>query len=186
MEVIEAIDSRVTAMRLSEPGPSRGELTRIITSGVQAPDHGRLRPWRFIILEGESRSRLGDAMADILRRKSPSATTEQLQAQRAKATRSPVIIVVAAAIRHEGAIPPIEQALAVGACVQNMLLTAHSLGYGSAWKTGEAAYDHGVKSCLGLEKDDQIIAFVYIGKQLHGAPSRLNEIDSVLRWQQGP
>lgn len=162
MELLEGIQSRVSALKLAAPGPSPEHLEQILRAGLRAPDHGRLKPWRFVVLEGDSRLKLADAMAELFRRKAPQATQAQLDAERAKPMRAPTIVVVAARI-SKGKIPEIEQVAAVAAGVQNMFLTAHALGYGAMWKTGAAAYDAEVKTTLGLLPEDHIVALLYLG-----------------------
>lgn len=162
MDVLTGIETRTSALKLTAPGPTREHIERILQAGVRAPDHGRLRPWRFVVIEGAARCKLGDAMAQILRTKLPQATPEQLDAERNKAMRAPTIIAAAAHIT-KGKIPEIEQIASVSAAVQNMFLAAHALGYGAMWKTGAAAYDVTVKAALGLAPEDQIVAFLYLG-----------------------
>ncbi len=162
MELLEAIQSRVSALKLSEPGPTREHLEQILRAGLRAPDHGRLKPWRFVVLEGAEKAKLADAMAEMLRRKAPQCTQAQLDAERNKPMRAPTIVVVAARI-SKGKIPEIEQIASVAAGVQNMFLVAHALGYGAMWKTGAAAYDAEVKTALGLAPEDHIVAMLYLG-----------------------
>lgn len=174
MDLLTGIASRASAQKLTAPGPSRAHIEEILKAGVRAPDHGRLRPWRFVVLEGDARKTLGDGIANCLLAKLPSATPEQLDAERAKALRAPTIIVVAARIA-KGKIPEIEQIAAVSAAVQNMFLAAHALGYGAMWKTGAAAYDAKVKTSLGLDANDHIVALLYLGTI--GAPGIVIEPD---------
>lgn len=162
MNVFECIQSRASALKLGAPSPTREHLDIILRAGIRAPDHGRLKPWRFVVLEGDARSKLADAMAELLRRKVPQVTDAQLEAERGKALRAPTIVVAAARIT-KGKIPEIEQVAAVAAGVQNMFLAAHALGYGAMWKTGAAAYDDAVKVALGLLPEDQIVAMLYLG-----------------------
>jgi nitroreductase len=162
MDLLTGIETRASAAKLSAPGPTRAQIEQILRAGVRAPDHGRLHPWRFVVLEGDARSKLGDAMAEVLRAKMPQATPEQLEAERHKAMRAPTIIVAAARIT-KGKIPDVEQVAAVSAGVQNMFLAAHALGVGAMWKTGAAAYDANTKKALGLQPEDHIVAFLYLG-----------------------
>lgn len=162
MDLLEGIQSRASALKLAAPGPTPEHLEHIMRVGMRAPDHGRLKPWRFVVLEGEARGKLGDAMAELLRRKAPQCTQVQIDAERNKVQRAPTIVVVAARIA-KGKIPEIEQVASVAAGVQNMLLAAHALGYGAMWKTGAAAYDTDVKTALGLLPEDHIVAMVYLG-----------------------
>jgi nitroreductase len=162
MELLEGIQSRTSAVKLVDPGPTQEQLNTIMSAALRAPDHGRLKPWRFVVLEGAQRARLAGAMGEFLRKKAPSCTQAQLEAERAKSMRAPTILVVAARI-SKGKIPEIEQIAAVAAGVQNMLLAAHALGVGAMWKTGGAAYDPDVKAALGLTPEDHIVAFLYLG-----------------------
>lgn len=181
MELLEAIQTRVSAAKLVAPGPTREHIEQIVAAGVRAPDHGRLRPWRFVVLEGEARAKLGDAMAQLLRSKLPDAAPEQLEKERSKPMRAPTIIAVAATIT-KGKIPEIEQVVAVGAAVQNMFLAANALGYGAMWKTGGAAYDASVKALLGLAPEDHIVALLYLGKSAANGPLIPVPTDGIVRW----
>lgn len=162
MELLEGIQSRTSPLKLAAPAPSAAQIEQIIRAGTRAPDHGRLRPWRFAVFEGAAREKLGDAMANCLRSRVPNSPQEHLDAERNKAMRAPAIIVVGARI-SKGKIPEIEQVSAVAAAAQNMLLAAHALGYGAMWKTGAAAYDPEVKALCGLTPEDHIVAIVYVG-----------------------
>jgi nitroreductase len=182
MDLLTAIDTRSSAVRLGDPPPSRSELQRILQSGVRAPDHDRLAPARFVVLQTEGLERLGDAMVQALQRKTPAATQEQLDAERKKAFRAPVVIVVAARVNHKHKVPALEQMSAVSAGAQNMFLTAHALGYGAMWKTGGVAYDAAVNTALGFEGADQIIAFLYLGTAIGKGPVKPVTLDGVVTW----
>jgi nitroreductase len=163
MQAIDALLKRRSAKTLAEPAPDDGALELLLECASRAPDHGRLRPWRFIVIRGAARERLGDLMADQLRRKQPGASSEALQRERQKPLRAPLIIVVAAVCNATARIPPIEQILAAGAAAQNIMLAAPALGFGAMWKTGDAAYDDTVKVALGLAAEDSIVGFLYLG-----------------------
>lgn len=181
MELLEGIESRTSALKLSEPGPSREHIERIIHAGARAPDHGRLRPWRFVVLEGDARARLGDAMAELLKKKLPEAQQAQLDAERGKPMRAPVIIVVAAKIA-KSRIPEIEQIVAVAAAAQNMFLAANALGYGVMWKTGDAAYSADTKGLFGLEPADHIVGLLYLGTATAAGPLVEAPLDKAVVW----
>ena len=167
MELLAAIDSRTSAGRLAPPGPTPEHLTQILEAAAHAPDHGRLRPWKFIVLDVALRETFSYAGAMAKRHHQPSMTDEQFAAEREKLTRSPTIIVVACAVsRAQTKVPEIEQVVAVGAAAQNLFLAAHDLGYGVMWKTGAAAYDPEVKATLGLRADDHIVGIMHLGTRL--------------------
>jgi nitroreductase len=182
MDLLTAIDTRSSAVRLTEPAPSRSDIERILQAGVRAPDHGRLAPARFVVLQGPGLERLGEALAAAFRRKHPDVTPEQLAAERKKARRAPVVIVVAARPNREHKVPIIEQMSSVATAVQNMFLTAHALGFGVMWKTGAAAYDPQVNTALGLLAEDQVIAFLHLGTAAARAPARPVTLDGVVEW----
>ncbi len=163
MELLTAIDTRSSAARLREPGPSVTQLSRIIAAAERAPDHGRLKPWNFLILAGELREKFATAAALAKRAKLPHLDDAQMAADRQKILRSPCVVVIACTLRQQPKIPDIEQIVAVAAAAQNFFLAAHDLGFGVMWKTGHAAYDANVKACLNLSPKDHIIAIMHLG-----------------------
>ena len=185
MNTIDALLGRRSAKTLTDPAPDEGALELLFQCASRAPDHGRLRPWRFIVIRGAARERLGELMAGQLRRRQPAATAETLQRERQKALRAPLIIVVAAVCNAAAKIPAIEQTLAAGAAAGNMMLAATALGFGAMWKTGDAAYDDAVKAALGLESRDAIVGFLYLGTAPSDAmppPARVEWRDRVSYW----
>jgi nitroreductase len=163
MDVIEALHSRSSAKTFGATAPTKEHLDTVLAAAVRAPDHGRLRPWRFMLIEGDQRRRFGEMLAASALRRVPALSAGDLERERAKALRAPLIIVVACRIVPGTKVPAIEQLMAAGAAAQNILLALHALGYAAAWKTGEAAYDTEMKKALGLAADDHIVGFVYTG-----------------------
>jgi nitroreductase len=167
MELIAAIQTRSSAARLAEPGPTPEQLDILLAAAARAPDHGRLKPWRFIVLKDAVREAFTTAAVEAKRARIPGMTAEQFASERGKLDRSPVIVVVGCAIsRDQAKIPEIEQVVAVGAAAQNLFLAAHELGYGVMWKTGAAAYDPAVKAAVGLRPDDHIVAIMHLGARV--------------------
>lgn len=163
MDAIEALMGRVSPAQLVEPGPSPAQLQTLLGVAARAPDHGRMQPWRFVLIEGEARDRFGEVMAQSLRRREPAAPESKLDAERKKPLRAPLVVVVAAAVKDNPKVPEIEQVVAAGAAVQNMLVAAHAMGLGGFWRTGATAYDPEVKRALGLADQDTIVGFIYLG-----------------------
>lgn len=185
MQVIDALLERRSAKALTAPAPDAAALDLIFSSAVAAPDHGRLRPWRFVVIQGNALDRFGDLLAEHLRRQHPNSTAESLQREKQKAFRAPMIVVVAAICTPGGKIPVIEQVLAAGAAAQNVMLAAHALGFNSMWKTGGPAYDEQVKVSLGLEAKDVIVGFMYVGTEASRPPvtPRPSFHDLVRHWE---
>src|ERR1700753_3646412 len=100
MDSLELMMTRESALKLEAPGPSAEELDQIFASAVRAPDHGRLRPWHFVVIGEDQRAAFGDLMADSLKRRMPDVSDTELQRERDKAFRSPVIVTVAAKVQR--------------------------------------------------------------------------------------
>ena len=172
MDAIEALRTRQSARALKEPAPTGAALEALLESAVRAPDHGRLRPWCFILIESAQRGAFGDLLAAQVKRTRPGTTPEALERERQKAFRAPLIIVVAAVPVASAKIPEVEQVLSAAAAAENVMLAAYAQGFNAMWKTGDAAYDDDVKRALGLEPKDSIIGFMYVGTE-DGEPSTL-------------
>lgn len=184
MEAMQALTARVSGEALIEPGPDELHLHSILSAAVRAPDHGRLRPWRFAVVRGSARQRLGKLMAMVLLHRHPDATAAQIEKEKARPLRAPLVLVVAAKVKEQSKIPRIEQILSAGAAAENVMLAAFALGFGCAWKTGEAAYDPEIKSAFGLAAADAIVGFLYLGKPAN-PPSRppfLDLAEFVVEW----
>lgn len=169
MDAIDLLLTRESALKLEAPGPSPADLDRIFAAAVRAPDHGRLRPWQFVVIDQDRRGAFGEVMAESLKRREPDASTDALQRERDKALRAPCIVVVAAKVKRGHKIPEVEQIASAAAAAQTIILAAPALGYGAVWKTGAPAYDAGVKTALGLDATDEIVGFLYLGTRTGGS-----------------
>src|SRR5258707_8292083 len=137
MELFAAVQTRSSAARLGEPGPSPEDLDRLLQAAARAPDHGRLKPWRFIVLEGAAREAFTAAAAEAKRARLPAMTEEQLAVEREKFNRSPTIVVVGCAVdRDQSKIPEIEQVVAGGAAPAKIFFPAPHLGLWVVWENG--------------------------------------------------
>jgi len=171
MDSLELLHNRVSvpADELDEPAPAGADLSAILRAGVAAPDHGGLRPWRFLLIRGAARAALGDVFAAALQARDPAAPAAAVEKQRGKPLRAPLIIAVVARVEPDNPkIPEIEQVLSAAAAAQQMQLAANGLGYGSIWLTGANARDAAVTEALGLGFDDRIVAFLYLGTPRRG------------------
>jgi nitroreductase len=163
VDAIEALTTRASPPGLVAPAPDAQALDRMLRAGMRAPDHGRLRPWHFIVVAGDARGAFGEVLGNALRRREPAASEAALAKERTKPLRAPLIVVVAAKLREHRGVPAVEQIIAAGAAAQNILVAAHALGFGGFWRTGAAAYDADVKRSLGLRSEDAIVGFLYLG-----------------------
>ncbi len=172
MDALELLRTRCSALKLGEPPPSAQALHAILESASSVPDHGRLQPWRLILIEGEARLGFGEVLAEALSRRNPLANEQALAREREKALRAPLIIVVATRCDPSAKIPIIEQIVSGGCAAHSIMLAAFAQGLGAMWRTGEPAYDNAVKSALGIEPDDLIVGFLYVGTDGGGPATR--------------
>ena len=184
MEAIELLRSRHSASKLGAPAPSAEAVEAMLEAAARAPDHGRLQPWRLILIEGDARRSFGEILAESLARRNPLAAEPALAREREKALRAPLIIVVATRCDRSGKIPVVEQIVSAGCAAHGLMLAAFAQGLGAFWRTGEAAYDEAVKAALGVGSDDLIIGFIFVGTDTGGAPSRSRPVVQELahRW----
>jgi len=163
MEVIEAIHSRHVVPRVKPDPVARAVIERLLQAAVQAPNHYKVRPWRFVVLTGTGRARLGGVMAESFRLKNPDVSAEAFEKIRLLPMRAPVIIAVGVDKPSEPKVSQIENVAAAAAACQNILLAAHAQGLGVQWRTGEWALDPRVKEFLGFAEDQILISFLYLG-----------------------
>ncbi len=163
MDTIQALQERVSIGVLGAPGPSREEIDTLLKAAVRAPDHGVLRPWRFLVLEGEQLHQLGEVFVKAALQDDPSLTAEEQEKARTRPLRAPCIITVVSENTLNHKIPVLDQVLATGAAAQNIMVAAHALGIGAMWRTGAMAMHPYVKQQLGFEDKDDIVGFIYLG-----------------------
>jgi nitroreductase len=172
----ELIHARQTILpkRLQAPGPDATQLDQILRAAGAAPDHGQLLPWRFVIVPQEARGALGEAFAQSLMERDPAAQPGQAAQAREKAFRAPVLLLAVVRVRDDDpSITPNERVLSAGCAVQNMLLMATALGFGSALTSGKALQSHGLRQLFGLSANEAALCFVNLGTASQRRPARI-------------
>lgn len=186
MDAMTLLHERSSMGKLMAPAPDAEQLEAIYRAALRAPDHKELRPWRFIEFSGEGRERLGELFAEAEYREDPQVGDAALNAARKKPLRAPMVIAVVAKVAPEvPKVPKIEQVISAGCAAHAILLAAHAQGLGAMWRSGKYAFDPVVRKGLGLDDDDELIAFIYLGT-LGGRhkPIPEHEIDGfVERWR---
>ncbi|MFO7552212.1 MAG: nitroreductase family protein [Haliea sp.] len=183
-DVLQCLQTRNSAPRLTAPAPSREQLDELLLAALRAPDHAWLRPWRFIAIEGERREDFGEVLERCLLRRDPAADPSAREKARAAPLRAPLVLVVVARLQEHPKVPSDEQRLSAGCAAHAILLAAETLGYAGIWRTGNAALDPYVGSALGLESNEEVIAFLYLGTR-DGNPKNLPALkpaDFLSRW----
>ena len=166
MSPLDFLNSRlsVPSRQLGEPGPSPEQFDRLLAAALRVPDHGKLMHTRLLVIRGETRARLGAALAEIHHRIEPNAPEAALEKDRERYNFAPLIICVIARVdEHHPKIPAQEQILSAGCVAYNLLFGAQALGYGAQWLTGWAAYNREAAALLGLAAHERVIGFVHIG-----------------------
>lgn len=157
---------------LAAPAPTPAQVDALLRLAVRVPDHGKLNPWRFIVMEGDGAVRAGEALAQVLDRRG-DATPETIAAARATFTRAPLVVTLVSTAAPNVKIPEWEQVLSAGAVAQTLLVAAHAMGFGGVWLTGWPCYDADARSALGLQPHERIAAFVHLGTQTEAQPERV-------------
>jgi nitroreductase len=164
---IDLLLNRNSAARLTDPAPTGAAREQIFRAALRAPDHGRLRPWRFLVVEGEDRGRFGDLMAEVTALDDPGMDAAARARVRDKALRAPLLVLVAARLQAHPKIPEIEQLLSAGCAALNMLLAAEALGFGGMWRSGAVIYRPETLRGLGLDPErERLVGVLYLGTVL--------------------
>lgn len=169
---------------LAAPGPDQAQLEQILEIAARTPDHGKLAPWRFVIVPADKRAALAKVITDAYRAERPQAARLEIEALEQFATQAPTLIVVLSSPKVESHIPLWEQQLSAGAACMNLLHAAHALGFAGGWLTGWSAYSDAVRDAFGAEPE-RVAGFIFLGtpeKQLEERPRPdLKKIISI--WQ---
>lgn len=184
MDALSLLNNRNSEPKLSEPAPDHDTLHKILAAALRAPDHGRLHPWRFLLINGKARHRLGDLFADAARARDPNASPEQIKKNQEAPLRAPIVIAVIARLQDHPKVPKVEQLLSAGCAAHGILLAAQALCFGAIWRTGDNCYDPFVKKGLGLADGEEIVGYVYIGSPV-GVPKAVEPVrveEFVTQW----
>ena len=162
---LDLLMSRQSRWPLQEPAPGPGVIDTVIDAALRAPDHGQLRPWRFLTIEGQGREKLGELFAEAVQSRG-DASQAALDKARAMPLRAPLLIVVVAKLQEHFKVPKSEQRLAAGCAAHGILIAAHAQGIGAVWRTGDMAFDAHVHKGLGLAENEELIGYLYVGTPL--------------------
>ena len=171
---------------LREPGPSAEELEQLITIGLRVPDHGKLTPWRLVIIEGDDRAKAGEQLAAIALRKNPDLDAASLDVERLRFLPAPLTIGVISTPKESPKVPQLEQLLSAGNVAFNLVHAAFALGFAASWVTRWYAFDHDAARMLGAREGEQFVGFVQIGSSSAVIEDRPRpELGSIVsRWSE--
>lgn len=163
-DTIELLSTRrsVPAPLLHAPGPDEAQTRELLTIASRVPDHGKLAPWRFLLVRGEAGQAIGRKLAEIVKADNPEVDAKRLEDEANRFTAPLVVAVISRAAPHVK-IPQWEQWLSAGAVCMNLVTAAHAMGFAANWLTGWFAYDRRVLEFLELGHDEQVAGFIHIG-----------------------
>jgi nitroreductase len=186
-DLLAALRARRSRASLAPPPPAGAELLDLLAAADCAPDHGRLRPWRYIVIEGQGRCLLGDAFGAAHAERAPDAPAAAVERSCGKPLRAPMIVVVVATPRDHPTIPVWEQRAAASCAAYGLLLAAHDRGFGAMWRTGWFGSAPKVRALLGLadagrHPAESVTGWIYLGTPSGTAPPPRPEVPTSVTW----
>lgn len=178
------ITGRQSIGLLVEPAPTQAELEQAIAAALTAPDHHRLHPWHFMVVQGEQRAEFGELVSQALAEDGEKDTI-QLERVKNHPLRAPMLLLCIMKYQPHTKVPHYEQVLSCGAAIQNLLLVLQAQGYSSMWRSGAAAESASLKRALGCAANDEIAGIIYIGTSPKEIAARhpLTVSDYLTQWQ---
>ncbi len=173
-DLLDTLNSRrsTPSRQLAAPGPDAATLEKLLGAAIRVPDHGKLAPWRMIVLQGDAKLAFGEKLAALKLRKNPDLPESKQLKERQRYTFAPLVIAVVNCAQEDSKIPVQEQLLSTGCLAYNLLLGAQALGFGAQWLTGWAAYDPDAGDILGLQEHERVVGFVHVGTPQMDVPER--------------
>ncbi|OXC77176.1 Nitroreductase family protein [Caballeronia sordidicola] len=162
-DALNVLMTRQSHWPLAEPAPDDSQLQQIFDAALRAPDHGALRPWRFVLIRGDARLKLGELLVDLSCARAPGEPRSAHEHRGRRALAAPVVIALVVSLTRETKVPELEQVLCVGAAAMNMLNAIHALGFGGFWATGPDSYEPHMHRALGLTERDRLLGFLFVG-----------------------
>ncbi len=170
MDALHVLKVRSSVAKLQAPGPTQEQSRQLIQAAIRAADHGNLKPWRFLFIEGEGLVSLGQVFARASANAKADITQAELTRMESMPLRAPSILVVIAKCQEHPKVPQVEQLISAGAAAQNIINAAYAMGLGAIWRTGDMAYNPEVAGALGLSGEESLVGFIYLGTPIDVLP----------------
>lgn len=172
----------ISARRMVDPAPDRAQMTQILTAATRVPDHGKLAPWRYIVLTGDDRAKLGAAIAEALEVEQ-EASEKVREKMSDYGNQAPMCVIAVFSPNHGRPIPLFEQQLSMGASIMTMITAAHALGFVANWLTGWGSTSKTVAAKLGLADHESIAGFIFMGSEGEAPTDRPRpDLDTIVQW----
>mgnify|MGYP003362765649 CR=1 FL=1 len=185
MTSLDLLLSRFSTDALVQPAPDAAQLERILSAAMCAPDHGRLRPWRYVVIRDEARARAAELVVASMKRLDPEVAEAKIEKRRGRFSTMPLVIALGMHLRPDHKIPLIEQEMAVAAAAMNVLNALHFTGFGAVWVSGDVTYDPQLAAELGFEAPHRLAGFLFVGTPGPDArPARRASVEGyVAQWE---
>lgn len=185
MTPMDMLLTRASTDRLQDPAPAPGQLMDILATAMRAPDHGRLQPWRYVVIEGEDRPVLAERIVASMARVEPEAPAAKIEKRRTRFATMPMIIALGMHLHPEHKIPLWEQEMCVAAGAMNILNALHATGFGGVWVSGALVDDTVLAADLGLSR---LAGFLFVGTPdgAQHTPKRADPALFTARWHGQP
>ena len=184
-DALNNITKRNSHRNLVMPAPSDEEMQYVYKAALRAPDHAWIRPSSFIEIQGKGLERLSEAFGNYAQENIDGLSEDQLKKYKEIPFRAPMIIVLINTPKEHPKVPKIEQIMSTATAGQNILLALNSLGYGAIWRTGVFSFNEKVSKYLNLDKDQQVVGYLYVGTP-DGEPKKIPNMkieDFVTKWR---
>ncbi|WP_342361665.1 nitroreductase [Terrarubrum flagellatum] len=158
--------------KMAGPGPSEADIETMLKIATRVPDHGKLAPWRFVVIQGDARAKIGEKLEAIFVEDNPGADEDRRRIERERLSRAPLVIAVVSKAGPHVKIPEWEQIMSAGAACMNLVWAANALGYVTAWLTEWYAYDERTRDIFGIAPNEKLVGFVHIGLRSEPADDR--------------
>ncbi|MCY6380678.1 nitroreductase family protein [Hoeflea prorocentri] len=153
----------IPANMMTEPGPDHDTIQKMLALATRVPDHGKLAPWRFIVISGEARQRIGSLLSELALRNNPDMPAERREQEETRLARAPVVIVVVSKAAEHPKIPQWEQVLSAGAICLNLYMAANAFGFAANWLSEWISTDRDALDILGVTPEEQVAGMIHIG-----------------------
>lgn len=171
--VHQNIHQRQSIGHLVEPAPNAAQLEIAFQAALTAPDHHRLKPTHFIVVNGDQREAFGEILVEAMRDLG-EIDEQQVERVRHHPMRAPLLVLAVTRFQNHPKVPEFEQTLSSGAAIQNFLLSLQAQGFSTMWRSGAVVESNWFKQKLGLQSDDLISGIIYIGTAFKSIPARLD------------
>lgn len=183
---LEVLLSRASTDHLVAPAPDKQQIARILSAGLRAPDHGKMRPWRYIVIKGKHRAAFAEMVIDAMRAVDPDVPGKKVEKRRQRFSEMPMIVALGMHLAPKAKIPVAEQEMAVAAGAMNVLNALHAGGFGGFWVTGEFMNEPGFLAAIGLGTSDRLAGFLFVGTPEKGPPeARRPDIEDYAAFWKG-